>query len=917
MIIKRNKVVMIIFLCMFSLLILSDLEVAHAENEKTIDYLECYKGITEDMLIKIQENSVNSTGDKLFLFFLDINFDSIPELILYSGGYSSASVTKLDVYSIVDNNAKFLYSDDFSVNSIKLYKNKITNDKKYLCSNGRMGWVHDYEIEIDGLTPLFHVNYNENKYYIGKENEVRLDENEITEDEYKKYYDENEEIPINIEKHYLEEISVNEIVNKLENANNVYLNENHKETGTNDNSNKIIEQVEKYTYDFDYGTLKNCIDNGDYEEAKKILTAAKDSHTERWNYIGLLKNEMYIAYQFKKYMNEDFGSKGWWAKLSTFISGLFYNDELKSYISTKSPGKEKYKEMLKQYINDTSNDIICLEYAEQIIKSLNSVDGLMDEISVDSYDILYYMLSAGKNSKEEIDKAVYEFVNTNYEYFYREGRRYVLHNNLSNALKVAGYGVDILTTSFSTYQELQFVSANMGAFERYEDMLYNIQNIRDKETKDYIAPKELRQAARELGEELKGNYSTIITNFINEIAVTTTSGVIDITNIINNAALSKILLGIDIGSIVGNILFDMSSLVKGVSYVEGYAYLGEIYSVVLENDRSEFLISKTEQNAKKFKEDYETLWRIRLLGEQSYIEMSDFSGSWLKEDKEILKNWISYEEKENFCKDNIDMIEGFKFVTDAENNLFEVSKLEGIIARLYYFMSQKNEGETTIKVVQLSGDEIYNLLSSLISDKVFDYDIKINEDFTSTINISDLDKLSYSVLGLTIDQWKDKSTMEILNNNECILRMGDYGLGVPYSKVENIEEGEKSKIITGQAGVNKEGSIEVYPFKVVMTKVNTSYYIDEMNFIFPKINSVKSVEEVKDRLESIYPEGKVDIERPTDDAYNFSVSYPSGGGSESYMKISYIIKYITETDEVYEYNLYEDEPLIYDLETGK
>lgn len=246
MIIKRNKLVMIIFLCIFSLLILSDLEVVHAENEKTIDYLECYKGITEDILIKIQENSVNSTDDKLFLFFLDINFDSIPELIFYSGGYSSASVTKLDVYSIVDNNAKFLYSDDFSVDSIKLYQNKSANDKKYLCSNGRMGWVHDYEIGIDGLTPLFHINYNENKYYIGKENETRLDENEITEDEYKKYYDENEEIPINIEKHYLEEISVNEIVNKLKNANNVYLNENHKETETNkefkvDENNVYIE----------------------------------------------------------------------------------------------------------------------------------------------------------------------------------------------------------------------------------------------------------------------------------------------------------------------------------------------------------------------------------------------------------------------------------------------------------------------------------------------------------------------------------------------------------------------------------------------------------------------------------------------------------------------------------------------------
>lgn len=119
------------------------------------------------------------------------------------------------------------------------------------------------------------------------------------------------------------------------------------------NSDGIIAQVEKYTSHFDEEEIKACIENGEYQKAKDLVEEAKDGYQERWDYVGLTTNDLYIAYQFKEYMSDDFFAKGWWAKTTSWLSGLFYNDELKEYLSLQSPGKNKYKDMLKKFIGDT------------------------------------------------------------------------------------------------------------------------------------------------------------------------------------------------------------------------------------------------------------------------------------------------------------------------------------------------------------------------------------------------------------------------------------------------------------------------------------------------------------------------------------------------------------------------------------
>lgn len=444
----------------------------------------------------------------------------------------------------------------------------------------------------------------------------------------------------------------------------------------------LIERVERYTSNYNEEEIKSYFEKGEYQAAIKLVEDAKDGYRERWDYIGLTTNDMYIAYQFKEYMTDDFFSKGWWANVTSWFSGLFYNDELKEYLSLQSPGVNKYKEALIYFMQETMDDLVYKKYVEELKYSIESigevtkgtknVDGLSSQflkdaiIDEDAYDMLYDMLlKAG--SKEDVDKIVLDFFNANTDFFTNGSATYLFKNNLSklkskisNSLTFLGAGIEYIDTTLSGIMEIDFFVANAEVLTYYEDFLENIQFTK-YDSGNYVAPEDLRTAAEELQQELEGNFFTTITNIINEYGITTALTGAELFDLLGKGILAEISLGIDICSMFGNAYLDMASLVKGVSYVQGYAYAGEIYSIVLKRDKDIFLKEKTEENAQQFRKDYEILWNIRLIGENSYIDMSDFSETWKKSDQKLLKKWTDYEEKEQFIQSNIEMIEGFKF----------------------------------------------------------------------------------------------------------------------------------------------------------------------------------------------------------------------------------------------------------------
>lgn len=425
----------------------------------------------------------------------------------------------------------------------------------------------------------------------------------------------------------------------------------------------LVERVERYTSNYDEEEIQFYLDKGEYQTAIQLIENAKDGYQERWDYIGLTTNDLYIAYQFKEYMTGEFLSRGWWAKVTSLLSGLVYNDELREYLAMESPGTNKYKDMLINFMQETKDELIFKEYIEELKNSIESIGN-----NVEFYDILYDMFLEAK-SKEDIDKAVLNFVNDNPNFFTDENKTYLFKNNLSKlesqiskSLTFLGAGLEYLDTTISGIMEIDFFVANVEVLTYYEDFLKNIQYIKD-DNGDYVAPEELRIAAAELRQEIGGNFSNTIANIINEYGVTTALTGMELLNLVEKGVFSQILLGIDISSMLGNTCLDMSSLIKGVSYVQGYAYAGEIYSIVLERDKDKFLENKSEEAAQQFRKDYEILWNIRLVGEKAYMDMCDFSEIRNEDNQKLLKGWTDYASKEQFIENNIEIIEAFEFKT--------------------------------------------------------------------------------------------------------------------------------------------------------------------------------------------------------------------------------------------------------------
>lgn len=695
----------------------------------------------------------------------------------------------------------------------------------------------------------------------------------------------------------------------------------------------LIKQVEKYTSEFDEDKINQLIKDGEYNKARNLIMNTREEMDMRWDYNGLILNDLYIAYQFKEYMTSGFFSKGWLANVFTGISGLFYNEELKQYLSLQSPGKDKYKDMLKSFITQTQDEMICLEYSQLLCTGIKSIDEINDYIEKDTYDILYDMASY-KSTKEEIDDFVLKIVENNPDFFSNEGKRYVFKNQLSEAFNLSSYGLDYIETTFEGFMDIQYICANRKVLEFYNDFLNNIQTAKNpKNNYTYIAPKDLRLAAKELQKELQGDISSIQKEVVNKLNFTTIEAGIDCLSIVNNKILNKISTGISLGVIIGNAEFDMKSLVIGVAHVQGFAYLGEIYSVVLQKDKKNFLKESSVENAQKFIKDYNILYQIRLIGEQTYQDMSDFSGVWEKEDQKNLRYWTDYEAKNNFCVNNIEMIKGFNINNYIDEGLLnDRTRLEAIVGRLYYFLSADNnyKGTMTFLSEDLPSNIVYNFLSALIVDEIYSTDITLINDITY-VKKEELDYLSNIVLGYGLDNWKDNIDNIKLDDDNCSIVVGEYGYTLPYAKIHSIEDKNNlEKIIIGDVGFLDEGIVSAtYPFEICLKNYSSNaYYIEKINFQFEEESEIDvtkeggiaftnlSVEEVANRLKTIYPEGKVDFLNINEEGYSFNISFINDEGDNGW-RIAYWVDYKKNTGDIYEYNLYQDTPTIYNLGIGK
>lgn len=175
-------------------------------------------------------------------------------------------------------------------------------------------------------------------------------------------------------------------------------------------------------------------------------------------------------------------------------------------------------------------------------------------------------------------------------------------------------------------------------------------------------PFELRAAAYFLQDEVKSGYFTPIKNLLlhslkNASALQNSIQEVKIEKGELDNLLGEASLTIEIGAFCVNLLVDMGGLVKNAAYANGYAYLTAFYANLLEESRAKFNNNKTEANAWDFYYKYNMLYRLRIAGEETYLELNELSPNGIMGwGGYLLKYAFDYDSKKSLVESNVSFL---------------------------------------------------------------------------------------------------------------------------------------------------------------------------------------------------------------------------------------------------------------------
>ena len=428
------------------------------------------------------------------------------------------------------------------------------------------------------------------------------------------------------------------------------------EFGDYDIEEILINRVKKYTSDFDDMDFMEKLntwdlsDISDYNEMVDIYNDVVSTHKERWDYTTLINNERYSYWEHYKHITkpEIFYTLG--------FSALFFNDEVWDYAVGIIPEKEKYKTALKKFM-EADNEYLRNKFAINDVKFIlgsmeksAQIDGLIAEaellknlknqtIKCDTLEDAKLLLTKHNILKDElmIDKI----------------------KELQDLFKLLGNTVKIVEMTADSITDLANVSSQFKIYQCYYDFLEIIRNSPK-------SPFFLREAARELQADLYEQYLIAIQNIGQKAAQFVLQGVFSLKDI-SAVFTSEILAGLGVGKLFGNFLFGTKDFIEGSSYVSCYAILSDIYVEILENDKINFKNDLTFENAEKFKDNYNILWSLRKIGEETFYDMTRQKDGWDNTIKNILRSTSKYTENATFAQENIEIIKGIEFkMVDGE-----------------------------------------------------------------------------------------------------------------------------------------------------------------------------------------------------------------------------------------------------------
>ena len=446
----------------------------------------------------------------------------------------------------------------------------------------------------------------------------------------------------------------------------------------------IIDTVERYTSDkelkevldiynksksdeeirdrlFEYYNYDNMLD------VRERLIALSDMHDERWDYEGLIRDDMYLSWQYYDYLNHT--AKGAAARVALYASGLVFNGEINewidpaTYMDSELPGIKKYKSLLEKFIQKESTEIEYYSYVKETEKFINSSVGIWS--ATEKAEVI-------KALKEASDTTACKSIFNNFiasSFVDKEGDSIIFLVNQDKPAFMEGLGIvddffDVVNPSVDAMMALADVSSNLKAYEVYHGFLQEIYTADD-------LPWELVVAAYQLDQEMASGYLTPIKIILKELRDACLDEVFDMGEFIKLVDQNGWLAAVNFSAFCINQFVDIGALVVNSCHTEGYAFLAMHYKYKLEQCKERFLDNKTEENAWAFYETYIMLWKLRTAGEEKFLDMSNLEGGKVVDGLSeaategtiagLLSDLCGYKDKEAAVNDNLEMLKGFAF----------------------------------------------------------------------------------------------------------------------------------------------------------------------------------------------------------------------------------------------------------------
>ena len=458
----------------------------------------------------------------------------------------------------------------------------------------------------------------------------------------------------------------------------------------------LIEKVRGYSSTYDENRMKDVLSSKTLtqKEIAEFWEREKNDKklSDRLNY--LCNDDIYVAHAFRLYLeNQNFFQKG-----TINLSKLVFNDGVVNTV-IGHPEQDRYKQVLLDYIKRTMNEM----------KRECQVGELLDGYShiIASYQGLASDLEKQQIISQSECRTALDTINSNLEYLNSnnmdpEGiseriktlveqgevlKKNGVHVNvvdqidsdvlanlemeknrlsgISKAASTAGLVITITSDAIQMFDQITEITSVANAYGEYEHLL----GLISSETKY----PELKAAAEELQQELRDKYRLyadecwdfMLKTGVNSLQTLSGVGLSSFCGAASDIV-STTGLAVVIGKMAINGTLGIDDLLENSVYVIGASEISDILSIKMVKCRNDFNANYLKsyeaayESAEQFRYYYNHLRRMRIYGEERYLEMERMDGAW-EMFGSMIREWNKYEEAQGICGDTVEAVKKLGF----------------------------------------------------------------------------------------------------------------------------------------------------------------------------------------------------------------------------------------------------------------